>query len=74
MQDDINNQRLVTLLTHWHEELQHLDRTSADLNVVYTSKKMTAETYPTVFIIPLWLNFTGLVERLALRTIIVDYQ
>ncbi|MDH5921909.1 LysR family transcriptional regulator [Vibrio splendidus] len=63
VQDDINNQRLVTLLNGYMKNFNTaMSVSSADLNVVYISKKYQPKRIR-LFLDYLLENFTGLVER-----------
>ncbi|MDL5026933.1 LysR family transcriptional regulator [Vibrio sp. TMPB1044] len=63
VQDDINNQRLVTLLNGYMKNFNtSTSVSSADLNVVYISKKYQPKRIR-LFLDYLLENFSGLVER-----------
>ncbi|TCN88570.1 LysR family transcriptional regulator [Vibrio crassostreae] len=63
VQDDINNQRLVTLLNGYMKNFNTaMSVSSADLNVVYISKKYQPKRIR-LFLDFLLENFSGLVER-----------
>ncbi|NOI53964.1 LysR family transcriptional regulator [Vibrio crassostreae] len=63
VQDDINNQRLVTLLNGYMKNFNTaMSVSSADLNVVYISKKYQPKRIR-LFLDYLLENFSGLVER-----------